>query len=50
MVGAFPLAVINILEVQRFSMFPPAPLIALVLFVILWLPGTQRLILEQKNL
>ena len=50
MIGGFPLAAINIVEVQRFSMFLPAPLIALVLFVILWLPGTQRLILEQKNL
>lgn len=50
MIGAFPLAAINIVEVQRFSMFPPAPLIALVLFVILWRPGTLRLIAEQKNL
>lgn len=44
MIGGFPLAIINIIEVQRFSMFLPAPLIALLLFVALWFPGTKRLI------
>ena len=47
MIGGFPLALINIYEVQRFSMFLPAPLIALALFIVLWLPGTRRLITEQ---
>lgn len=44
MIGGYPLAVINIIEVQRFSMFLPAPLIATVLFIALWFPSTKRLI------
>ena len=44
MLGGYPLAIINIMEVQRFSMFLPAPLIAMGLFIVLWFPGTKRLI------
>lgn len=44
MIGGFPLALINIYEVQRFSMFLPAPVIALGLFIFLWTPAAQRLI------
>lgn len=44
MIGGYPLAVINIIEVERFSMFLPAPLIATALFIALWFPGTKRLI------
>jgi hypothetical protein len=44
MIGGYPLAIINITEVQRFSMFLPAPLIAMGLFIALWFPATQKLI------
>lgn len=49
MIGGYPLAVINIIEVQRFSMFLPAPLIAMGLFIALWLPGTKKLITTWEN-
>jgi hypothetical protein len=44
MIGGYPLAVVNIIEVQRFSMFLPAPLIGTALFIALWFPGTRKLI------
>lgn len=48
MIGGFPLALINIYEVQRFSMFLPAPLIGLGLFIFLWLPSARRLITGEQ--
>lgn len=44
MMGGYPLAVINIIEAKRFSMFLPGPLISTALLVVLLLPATQRLI------
>ncbi|MDT8305560.1 MAG: hypothetical protein RRC07_06455 [Anaerolineae bacterium] len=44
MMGGYPLAIVNIIEVERFSMFLPGPLISTVLLVVLLLPGTQKLI------
>jgi hypothetical protein len=44
MIGGYPLAVVNIIEVERFSMFLPGPVIAMILFILLWFPGTKKLI------
>ncbi len=44
MIGGYPLAIINIVEVGRFSMFLPGPVIAMCLFIWLWFPGAKRLI------
>jgi hypothetical protein len=44
MMGGYPLAVINVIEVKRFSMFLPGPLISTILLVVLLLPATQRLL------
>jgi hypothetical protein len=44
MMGGYPLGIINMIEVQRFSMFLPAPLISTVLIIVLLLPGTRKLI------
>lgn len=49
MIGGFPLALINIYEAQRFSMFLPAPLIALGLFIYLWTPAARRLITGEQE-
>jgi hypothetical protein len=44
MIGGYPLAIINIIEVERFSMFLPGPVIAMGLFIVLWFPGIKKLI------
>ncbi len=44
MLGGYPVAIVNIMEVHRFSMFLPAPVIATVLFIILLLPNTKMLL------
>ncbi len=49
MIGGYPLAVINIIEVGRFSMFLPGPVIATGLLILLWFPGTKRLITDWEN-
>ena len=46
MIGGYPLAVVNIMEVHRFSMFLPAPVIATGLLIYLLLPSTKKLIEE----
>ncbi len=46
MIGGYPLGIHNVSEVQRFSMFLPAPLLSTVLLIVLLLPGTRRLIEE----
>jgi len=43
-VGGYPMAIYNVTEVQRFSMFLPAPILSTILLVILCLPYTQKLI------
>jgi hypothetical protein len=42
--GGYPLAVVSTLEVGRFSMFAPSPLLSSALVVILMLPATRGLI------
>jgi len=49
MIGGYPLAIVNIIEVQRFSMFLPAPIIGTGLIVYLLLPGTKKLIEEWQT-
>jgi len=49
MIGGYPLAIINIIEVERFSMFLPGPVIATGLLVTLFLPKTKQLIEEWKE-
>ena len=44
MIGGYPMGIHNVFEVQRFSMFLPAPIISTILVIILCLPGTQKLI------
>jgi hypothetical protein len=44
MIGGYPLGIYNVTEVQRFSMFLPAPILSTILLVILLLPQTQRLV------
>ena len=49
MIAGYPMAINNIIEVKRFSMFLPAPLISTILLVIILLPGTQNLIRNWKE-
>ena len=42
--GGTPLAVVNVFEVQRFSLFALSPILSLTLVVVLLLPATRRLI------
>ena len=44
MLGGYPMGIHNVLEVNRFSMFLPAPILSTILVVILCLPKTQKLI------
>lgn len=47
--GGYPLAVVNTLEVGRFSMFLPSPVLSTVLVIVLMLPGTLKLIADWIN-
>jgi len=47
MIGGYPMGIHNVFEVQRFSMFLPAPIISTILVIILCLPGTQKLITSE---
>jgi hypothetical protein len=44
--GGFPLAVVSTLEVGRFSMFAPSPLLSLALVIYLLLPATRQSLLD----
>ncbi|MCP5095402.1 MAG: hypothetical protein GY943_07615 [Chloroflexi bacterium] len=43
-IGGYPMGIHNVTEVQRFSMFLPAPILSTILLVVILLPGTQKLI------
>ena len=47
MIGGYPMGIYNVFEVQRFSMFLPAPIISTILVIILCLPGTQKLVTSE---
>ena len=49
MMGGYPLGILNAIEVKRFSMFLPAPLLSTILLTILLLPNTKRLLDEWSN-
>lgn len=44
MIGGYPMGIHNVFEVNRFSLFLPAPILSTILVVILCLPKTQKLI------
>lgn len=44
MFGGYPMGISNMLQLGRFSMFLPAPVISTVLLIVLLLPGTKPLI------
>ena len=46
-IGGYPMGIHNVTEVQRFSMFLPAPILSTILFVVLLLPSTQKLITDE---
>jgi len=46
-IGGYPMGIHNVFEVNRFSMFLPAPIVSSILLVILCLPGTQKMITNQ---
>jgi len=43
-IGGYPMGIHNVFEVQRFSMFLPAPIISTGLLIYLFLPSTQRML------
>jgi len=47
--GGYPMGIHNVYEVQRFSMFLPAPILSTILLVILLLPGVQRALEGWQN-
>jgi len=49
-IGGYPMGIHNVFEVNRFSMFLPAPIVSSILLVILCLPNTQKLITNQDLL
>lgn len=46
MLGGYPLGIVNVIEVQRFSMFLPGPLISTALVGALLLPGVRKLLAD----
>ena len=42
MIGGYPMGIYNVTEVQRFSMFLPAPIVSTIMLIVLLLPGTQK--------
>jgi hypothetical protein len=44
MIGGYPMGIHNVTEVQRFSMFLPAPILSSILLLILLLPQTRQLV------
>ena len=49
MIGGYPMGIHNVAEVNRFSMFLPAPILSTILLVVILLPGTQKLITDWQN-
>lgn len=47
MIGGYPMGIYNVSQVQRFSMFLPAPILSTLLLIILCLPNTQKLITNE---
>ncbi|MBT3240900.1 MAG: hypothetical protein HON98_05905 [Chloroflexi bacterium] len=49
MIGGYPMGIHNVSEVNRFSMFLPAPILSTILVIILCLPKTQKLLMKQED-
>ncbi|MCD6178349.1 MAG: hypothetical protein J7K39_00445 [Bacteroidales bacterium] len=49
MIGGYTLAIVNVIEVHRFSMFLPAPLIATGLLIYLCFPSAKKLLTEWES-
>jgi hypothetical protein len=49
MIGGYPMGIHNVTEVQRFSMFLPAPILSTVLLIYLLLPSTRKMLELQEN-
>jgi hypothetical protein len=48
MIGGYPMGIHNVTQVGRFSLFLPAPILSTILLVVILLPGTYKLIVNQK--
>jgi hypothetical protein len=48
MIGGYPMGIHNMTEVQRFSMFLPAPILSTGLLFYLLLPSTRKMLEAQK--
>ncbi len=48
-IGGYPMGISHVLESGRFSMFLPAPIMSTIMLVILLLPSTQKLIVNQSE-
>lgn len=48
-IGGYPMGIHNVFQVNRFSMFLPAPIMSTILLVVLCLPKTQKLITDWQN-
>ncbi len=44
LIGGYPMGIYNVTQVQRFSMFLPAPIMSTILLIVILLPGTQKLL------
>ena len=49
MIGGYTLAIVNIMEVERFSMFLPAPLLSTGLLIYLFFPSAKKLMTEWED-
>lgn len=47
MMGSYPMGIANMIKIERFSMFLPAPIISTILLIVILMPGTQKLIMNQ---
>ena len=47
--GGYPMGIHNVAEVQRFSMFLPAPILSTILLIVLLLPGVHKLLTPNET-
>lgn len=49
MIGGYPMGIHNVMQVGRFSMFLPAPILSTILLIVILLPKTYDLIVNQNK-
>lgn len=49
MLGGYPVGITDVIRLQRFSMFLPAPILSTLLLVVLLLPTGRRIVLEESE-